>query len=114
MAKTELVGYQECPDCGHPDAEIRLTKTRGWAFRYCGECCQQTFSKSEEGSARMIQKCRPKSTTSPAPAAPIAPVDKPVPEKKPPPVALPGSPNEPPCKPTVTRKKGALDDFFAR
>ncbi len=104
MAKTELVGLMECPDCGHPDAEVRKTKTKGWAFRYCPECTMQGFTKSEEGSARMIAKARPKppavKPSAPPPVAPPKVKDAPVQAADPPPI--------------VTRRKSALDDFFNR
>lgn len=55
MAKREVFGKCECPECGFPDAEIKLQKS-GLAYRWCPDCCAQYFPRTKEASDRMIKK----------------------------------------------------------
>ncbi|MBL8433673.1 MAG: hypothetical protein JNL99_01935 [Zoogloea sp.] len=40
MAKVSPIGHMQCPECGFPDAEIKLDKN-GNPYRYCTDCSAQ-------------------------------------------------------------------------
>lgn len=87
MAKREVLGKMQCPECGHPDAEIKPQKTAGLAYRWCPECNAQYFARTPETSARLLEKARgaPVTVTQPDKPAmvPSAKPEKPVSVKRP-------------------------------
>jgi|GEM_PF-1374919 len=63
MAKREILGRVDCPECGMSGAEVKRQKN-GLAYRWCPECNAQYFTRTAETSARLLEKCG-------APAVPV-------------------------------------------
>lgn len=57
MAKREVLGHMDCPECGLSGAEVKPQKN-GLAYRWCPECNAQYFPRTEEASARLLKKAR--------------------------------------------------------
>lgn len=55
MAKREVLGVMACPECGHPDAEVKVQKN-GLVYRFCPECNAQYFPRTVDASARLLAK----------------------------------------------------------
>jgi predicted nucleic acid-binding Zn-ribbon protein len=55
MAKGQVLGRCECPECGFSDAEIKLQKS-GLVYRWCPDCCAQYFPRTKESSDRLRSK----------------------------------------------------------
>lgn len=58
MAKSNPVGLMACPECGHPDAEVKQSRA-GLLYRWCPECNAQYFPRTHETSERLGAKMRP-------------------------------------------------------
>jgi hypothetical protein len=52
MAKREVLGVMDCPECGLSGAEVKRAKS-GLLYRWCPECNAQYFPRTVEGSARL-------------------------------------------------------------
>ena len=74
MARAELIGHMDCPECSFPDAEVRPDKS-GAPYRFCPDCTAQYFTRGGVKATQLLAKVR-KITT--APAAPVAAVPVPV------------------------------------
>lgn len=108
MAKREVLGLVDCPECGMSGAEVKAQKN-GLAYRWCPECNAQYFPRTEEASARLLAKVGASVQVSdtgaaevPRPAAKVAPVPIPVSERKP--VAEQGS--------ELPKKRGTGNPFL--
>lgn len=44
MARGELIGLTDCPECGFDSAEVRPDKS-GAPYRFCPDCTAQYFSR---------------------------------------------------------------------
>ena len=98
-APKTLLGHVQCPECDHPDAEVKTDKA-GHPYRFCPECNAQTFTRGHAKRAKnMLAKMRPvgasvapgATSAPPGPqnddgGAPVVPADK---------------------KPTTERRRGA-------
>lgn len=113
MAKKEVLGHMPCPECGHPEAEVKLQKCGVKLYRYCPECNVQTFARTaaQERAMRAAITAPPVTGTDtgkPAPAVepPAAP-----PEKK----AAPPAPTKktPPAPPAPPKKASGLADALS-
>lgn len=79
----EIVGLMACPECGHPDAQVKRSKA-GLLYRYCPECDAQYFARTAQASDRLEGKARaPAQAPAPAPAQAPAPAPAPAPAAKP-------------------------------
>ncbi len=58
MARAELIGLMECPECGFSDAEVRPDKS-GSPYRFCPDCTAQYFSRGGEKAKALMLKVRP-------------------------------------------------------
>lgn len=59
LAPHSKLGKCRCPECGYPDAEVRVDKN-GAPYRYCEDCGAQYFTQRCPLQARnLIQKVRP-------------------------------------------------------
>lgn len=76
MAKSELIGLCNCPECGFKDAEVRNDKS-GAPYRFCPDCTSQYFTRGEPHKAKNLlaklhqAKAAPAEAIAPAPA-PVA------------------------------------------
>jgi len=52
MAKREVLGVMDCPECGMSGAEIKAQKS-GLLYRWCPDCNAQYFPRTVEASARL-------------------------------------------------------------
>lgn len=83
MAKSRpVLGLCTCPECDHPDAEVKADKN-GFPYRYCPECCAQYFT---HGVPDKVKRLLTKIRAGSAPPAP-APDPAPPPEQNPAPPA---------------------------
>lgn len=74
MAKPELIGLTDCPECHFPDAEVRNDKS-GSPYRFCPDCESQYFTRGESKRAKnLMSKIRKSEAPPGAPAASVAPV----------------------------------------
>lgn len=64
MAKREILGLMDCPECGMSGAEVKAQKN-GLAYRWCGECNAQYFTRTAEASARLLAKVGAGGTAEP-------------------------------------------------
>lgn len=94
MAKRELVGLTDCPECGFTDAEVRPDKSDS-LYRFCPGCTSQYFTRGNDvKTANLLKKTRKvnqdkvveslKATGAVAkdklkPVAPVPPVEPPTP-----------------------------------
>lgn len=97
MAKREVLGTMDCPECGKSGAEVKEQKN-GMAYRWCPECNAQYFTRTPETDARLRAKIggakpvtvslqEPEAKTAPMPApkpkaAAPAPMPAPIPKPK--------------------------------
>lgn len=78
MARGELIGLCECPECGFIDAEVRPDKS-GAPYRFCPDCTAQYFSRGVPHKVKhLLVKVRKiaaevKGAPDVAPATPAAP-----------------------------------------
>lgn len=80
MARGELIGHVECPECGFPDAEVRPDKS-GAPYRFCPDCTAQYFSRNVPHKVKnLLAKVRKIATE--AVALPVS-IPVPLPVKKP-------------------------------
>lgn len=82
----EVIGTMVCPECGHPDAQVKHQKN-GKPYRYCPECDAQYFARSDAAAAALLAKVgkAPAAPAAPAPAAPeqdAKPAATPAPAKR--------------------------------
>ena len=81
MAKREVLGTMDCPECGMSGAEIKAQKT-GLLYRWCPDCNAQYFPRTAEASERLGKKAGIGAAVAPAPVtgteekAPVMPVTK--------------------------------------
>jgi hypothetical protein len=52
MAKREVLGVMDCPECGMSGAEVKQAKS-GLLYRWCPECNAQYFPRTDDASARL-------------------------------------------------------------
>lgn len=92
MARGELIGMMNCPECGFAEAEVRPDKS-GSPYRFCPDCTAQYFTRGQPEKVRnLMSKVRLSkpvekeisevsvkeiSADSPVKAAPTAPASKP-------------------------------------
>lgn len=69
MARGELIGLMDCPECGFVEAEVRPDKS-GHAYRFCPDCTAQYFSRGGEKEKALLAKVR-RSTEPPIVAADV-------------------------------------------
>lgn len=62
MAKRELVGHQDCPECGRSGAEVKVAKS-GLVYRWCPDCNAQYFPRTVEASDRLRRAMVPVTVT---------------------------------------------------
>lgn len=55
MAKNELLGLMDCPECGMSGAEVRNDKS-GKAYRFCPDCTAQYFTRGGEKEKKLLEK----------------------------------------------------------
>lgn len=55
MAKREVLGVMDCPECGLSGAEVKRAKS-GLLYRWCPECNAQYFPRTDEASARLAKR----------------------------------------------------------
>lgn len=72
MARGELIGLMDCPECGFTDAEVRPDKS-GSPYRFCPDCTAQYFSRGGEKAKALLSKVR--RTVKPPLVEPAAAVD---------------------------------------
>src|SRR4030067_1338497 len=66
MARGELIGLCDCPECGFSDAEVRPDKS-GSPYRFCPECTAQYFTRGAPLKVKnLLAKVR-KAASGPAP-----------------------------------------------
>lgn len=53
MAKSELIGLCDCPECDFPDAEVRNDKG-GHPYRFCPDCTAQYFTRGNPVKVRNL------------------------------------------------------------
>lgn len=71
MARGELLGLCNCPECGFIDAEIRPDKG-GNPYRFCPDCTAQYFSRGVPHKVKnLLAKIRKKEPDKPQ-AAPVS------------------------------------------
>lgn len=80
MARAELIGHMECPECGFHDAEVRPDKS-GSPYRFCPDCTAQYFTRGGVKAKNLLEKVR-KITSDSQPPAPEAPAAAPAPAPK--------------------------------
>ena len=118
MAKKDVLGHMPCPECGHPDAEIKMQKCGVKLYRYCPECNVQTFARTpaQEKAMRAAITTPPVTGTDTGKPATddggLVKAVKPAPAKKaaPPVSEKPATPPEPPAPP---KKPGGLADALS-
>ena len=89
-----LIGHQTCPECDHPDAEIKTDRSSN-PYRYCPMCNAQYFTRGDAVRVKnMIAKMRPVAAASPDVAIAAAPTAA---------AADPGPDFKPPKKPTAKK-----------
>jgi hypothetical protein len=82
MAKREVLGVMDCPECGMSGAEVKLQKT-GLLYRWCPECNAQYFPRTPEASDRLAKAAgmnrddRPEPVTVTVPDVPAHPAPAP-------------------------------------
>lgn len=84
MAKRELLGMMDCPECGRAGAEIKAQKN-GLLYRWCADGCNAQFfarNKEQESEMRKHMKAVPVTDT-----APEKPAEKPAAKPEPEPAA---------------------------
>lgn len=65
MARGELLGLCNCPECGFPDAEVRPDKS-GSPYRFCPDCTAQYFSRgNEQKKANLLKQIRKRPEAAP-------------------------------------------------
>ena len=57
MARAELIGLMDCPECGFKEAEVRPDKS-GSPYRFCPDCTAQYFSRGGEKAKALMAKVR--------------------------------------------------------
>lgn len=78
MARGELIGLCDCPECGFSDAEVRPDKS-GSPYRFCPECTAQYFTRGAPLKVKnLLAKVR-KAASVPAPVEVVAPSPAPAP-----------------------------------
>lgn len=70
MARGELIGMCDCPECGFADAEVRPDKT-GAPYRFCPDCTAQFFTRGVPHKVKNLLAKLRKSEPLPAPAMPV-------------------------------------------
>lgn len=87
MARGELIGMCDCPECGFADAEVRPDKS-GAPYRFCPDCTSQYFTRGVPHKVKnLLAKVR-KSEPLPAPAIPEKPAQEAKPEIPPAPAKV--------------------------
>lgn len=100
MARGELIGLCECPECGFVDAEVRPDKS-GSPYRFCPDCTAQYFSRGVPHKVKhLLAKVRKITTTEGQSGTPAAPDVA---------MATPAAPDPAPAKPA--RKKFDMADL---
>ena len=81
MARAPALGHMACPDCGFPDAEIRMQKSGERLYRYCPECNAQFFARTPAQEKAMRERI----ALPPADLKPVKPAPEPTekPQAKP-------------------------------
>lgn len=84
MAKSELIGLCDCPECGFPDAEVRNDKS-GSPYRFCPDCTGQYFTRGAPDKVKnLLAKVRQAAAPVVASVAPAVqvPEQKTVPDRR--------------------------------
>lgn len=135
MAREKL-GTMPCPECGHPEAEIKRQKCGVKIYRYCPECNAQFFARTPAQEAAMLkiinqnpvtvkeqepENASPPQVSAPAPAQAQKKAEE-APKKAQPPVPAPKKaapkktappPPVPPENTVPATKKSAFGDALS-